>query len=88
MLAVRRDQPVKRTQIYLTDKQLAVLRSLSRNTGLTQSELIRQAIDQFVRNHRPGERKLLLRAARGLWRERTELPDFTALRRGWDRTGL
>jgi hypothetical protein len=85
---MRRGQPVNRTQIYLTDKQLAALRSLSRNTGLTQSELIRQAVDRFVDKHRPGDRKVLMRAAKGLWRERTDLPDFTALRREWDRTGL
>jgi predicted transcriptional regulator len=76
-----------RTQIYLTEEEQAALRSLSRKTGRTQSELIRQAIDSFLAEENEFDRSVLLSQARGLWKDRSDLPDFQALRREWDRTG-
>ena len=78
---------MNRTQIYLTEEEIAALKTLSRRTGLNQSELIRKAVDQFIDKHSAARRKDLLTAARGLWKDRRDLPDFTALRREWDRTG-
>jgi predicted transcriptional regulator len=75
-----------RTQIYLTEEEQAALRSLSRKTGRTQSELIRQAIDSFLAEENEFDRSVLLSQARGLWKDRSDLPDFQALRREWDRT--
>ncbi len=74
-----------RTQIYLTDAEQKGLRALSRRTGLTQSEIIRQAIDSFLSGEQETDRAALLRQARGLWRDRDDLPDFRALRREFDR---
>lgn len=74
-----------RTQIYLTDAEQKGLRALSRRTGMTQSELIRQAIDSFLSGEQEPDRTALLRQARGLWRDRDDLPDFGALRREFDR---
>jgi len=75
-----------RTQIYLTEEEQTALRSLSRKTGLSQSELIRQAIDSFLGEKNELDRSALLSQARGLWKDRSDLPDFQALRREWDRT--
>ncbi len=75
------------TQIYLTEEEIAALKALSRRTGLNQSELIRKAVDQFIDKHSAARRKGLLTVARGLWKDRRDLPDFEALRREWDRTG-
>lgn len=74
-----------RTQIYLTEDEQQALRVLSRRTGKTQSELIRQAVDQMLEQHQVHDRTSMLRQARGLWSGREDLPDFALLRREWDR---
>ncbi len=74
-----------RIQIYLTETEQNGLRALSRQTGMSRSELIRQAIDAFLSGEQELDRTALLRQARGLWLERDDLPDFSALRRELDR---
>ena len=74
-----------RTQIYLTAREKAALEAMSRSTGKTQSELIRDAIDAMISSPGLDERRGLLAAGRGLWANRTDLPDFGALRRELDR---
>jgi Ribbon-helix-helix protein, copG family len=73
-----------RTQIYLTENEKATLESISKETGKTQSELIRTAIERFIGDFEPRDRLSLLRQARGIWRDRTDLPDFQELRRELD----
>lgn len=75
-----------RTQIYLTESERIALQSMAAQTGRTQSELIREAIDQFIGLHQGGDRTKLLEKGRGLWQDRTDLPDFGALRGELDRT--
>jgi hypothetical protein len=74
-----------RTQIYLTEKERDALRDLARQTGKKQSELIRRAIDDFIGKHQPRDRRAALEQARGMWKDRDDLPDFEALRREFDR---
>ena len=76
-----------RTQIYLTETQQKILRRLASQTGRKQSELIREAIDRYVGSTASGEYQDRLRRGAGLWRERTDLPDFGAVRREFDRDG-
>jgi predicted transcriptional regulator len=74
-----------RIQIYLTEAERDALRDLARQTGKKQSELIRRAIDDFLDRHKPKDRRAMLQQARGMWKDRDDLPDFDALRKELDR---
>lgn len=76
-----------RTQIYLNQTEKQALEDLSRQTGKSQSALIRQAIDDLIGKHQPARRLQALQEARGMWQGRTDLPDFHRLRREMDRFG-
>ena len=75
-----------RTQIYLTERQHDELAAIAGHTGKGQSELIREAIDRYIEATSFDRREASLREAAGLWRERTDLPDYEALRSDWDRS--
>lgn len=74
-----------RTQIYLTDQQRAELSAISKTLGKKQSELIREAIDRYIDQASDKWRKSVLQEAAGIWKDRTDLPDFTKIRIEWDR---
>ena len=73
-----------RTQIYLSEAERQGLQALALRSGRSQSALIREAIDAFLQQ--PQGRLGRLRQARGLWAERTDLPDWSALRGELDRS--
>ncbi len=75
-----------RTQIYLTENERTALRSISTNIGKKQSELIRDAIDYWIDQLSEARRKRILDRTAGMWKERTDLPNFGKLRKDWDRT--
>lgn len=72
-----------RTQIYLTVIERRALAELSRRTGRTRSDLIREAVDKALKG--AGPQLALLRRGRGLWADREDLPEFMAIRREMDR---
>ena len=74
-----------RTQIYLTKREHERLRRLAVRTGRSQSELIRAAVDQWLEQQSREGRHQVLKEVAGIWRGRTDLPDFAALRREADR---
>lgn len=76
-----------RTQIYLTDEEQKHLMSMSKQTGRSQSDLIREAIDHYVAKKDGKTRMEFLKKGEGLWKNRKDLPDFKALRKEFDRQG-
>ncbi len=75
-----------RTQIYLTEEEREGLDDIARSTGKKQSELIREAVDYFLDLKKGNRRASILDDAAGMWKERTDLPDFDLTRRSWDRS--
>lgn len=72
-----------RTQIYLTSAEAQGVARIAANTGRKQSEVIREAIDQYLLRLGPQDRLSRLREARGIWSDREiELKD---LREDFDR---
>ncbi len=75
-----------RTQIYLTEHQRNELATIAKSFGKKKSELIREAIDQLIEQTGKNHREIVLRKAAGIWKDRTDLPDFKSIRAEWDRT--
>ncbi len=72
-----------RTQIYLTSAEAQGVARIAANTGRKQSEVIREAIDQYLLRLGPQDRLSRLREARGIWSDQEiELKD---LREDFDR---
>jgi hypothetical protein len=40
---------MKRKQFYLTEKQIALLESIARKSGLSVAELLRRIIDEYLK---------------------------------------
>ncbi|HOU15552.1 MAG TPA: ribbon-helix-helix domain-containing protein [Anaerolineae bacterium] len=75
---------MNRTQIYLTEEEQNALRAIANMRETTQSEVIREAIDQYIVKHQQVYRVQMLREARGIWAVRDDI-NATALRAEWDR---
>ena len=74
-----------RTQIYLTERQRTELTTISKILGKKQSELIREAVDRLIDQAGNSRREVVLREAAGIWKDRTDLPNFKKIRTEWDR---
>ena len=72
-----------RTQIYLTEAEQRALRSLASKRKKAQSELIRQAVDEFISRSQPDHRREIREGAFGIWKNRADIPDIRAMRRAW-----
>ncbi len=75
-----------RTQIYLTEEERTGLSALVEATGKKQAQLIREAIDRLLDTVSERRRASVLNSAAGMWRNRSDLPDFKATRQSWDRS--
>ncbi|HLF67420.1 MAG TPA: CopG family transcriptional regulator [Gammaproteobacteria bacterium] len=76
-----------RTQVYLTALEQQQLTVLAEQNGIPKSEMIREAIDAFLQAKfaEKQDKMKAIRAAAGMWAERDDLPDFTAIREEMDR---
>ncbi|MEJ2701819.1 MAG: ribbon-helix-helix domain-containing protein [Sedimentisphaerales bacterium] len=71
-----------KTQIYITENQRDELAAIAKTSGKKQSELIREAVDLLIDQAGSDRRDLVLRKTAGMWKDRTDLPDFKAIRTG------
>jgi hypothetical protein len=56
---------VKKTSVYLTEREVARLAWLAEQQGLSQAEVIRQAIDAYVPDHSDDRDFRLIGSGRG-----------------------
>jgi predicted transcriptional regulator len=73
-----------RTQIYLTEEEHSGISELAKSTSRSQSELIRQAIDEYLTRKKPEDKLAKIRQAKGIWKNRTDL-DLSEIRAHFDR---
>jgi predicted transcriptional regulator len=72
-------------QVDLTEQVSQELQAIARRTGKTPEELIREAIDDLIMQFQQEERRSRLRQARGMWKDRQDLPSPEQLRGELDR---
>lgn len=74
-----------RTQVYLTEEEKKGLESAAALKGVSQSNLIRQAVDDLLARTGNINKDEILDEIAGIWSKRKELPDIRDLRTGWRR---
>lgn len=72
-------------EINLTEQERSALQDISRRTGKTEGELIREAVNHLIAEFQDTDRRVFLQRARGIWKERHDLPALKDLRREWNR---
>jgi hypothetical protein len=71
--------------LQLTEQEQTALETMAQHLGKTPDELVHDAVKQLIAQFRSEDRLSLLRQARGMWKDRTDLPSLPDLRREWDR---
>lgn len=66
--------------ILLTDSEYQLLHAMSESTGRSENELLHEALDLLKVQVDLEGRRSLLQSARGMWRDRDDLPSLTDLR--------
>jgi len=74
-----------RTQIYLTEEEKIALQSLASQSGKKESELIREAIDNYITIYSQDRRDRVMDKVAGLWKDRDDIPELESLRKSWER---
>ena len=73
-----------RTQIYITEEEQEALEKLSKERNTTKSNIIREAIDQYVAEKKSQKKKSIMDFA-GIWKDKKDIPDVKELREDWER---
>jgi hypothetical protein len=71
--------------LHLTEQEQTALETIAQRIGKTPDEVVHDAVKQLIAQFQSEDRLGLLRQARGMWKDRTDLPALTDLRREWDR---
>jgi predicted transcriptional regulator len=73
------------TSIILTEQEETALQQIARQTGRSESDLVREAVAQYIQQFQVSNRRHLLQQARGMWHDRIDLPSLESLRQEFDR---
>ena len=76
-----------RTQIYLTEEEKAGVEAVAASRGISQSDVIRLAVDDLLAGQGVKDKTALIDRIAGVWAGREDLPDVRQLRAGWKRGG-
>jgi hypothetical protein len=71
--------------LHLTGQEQTVLEAMAQRLGKTPDEIVHDAVKQLIAQFQSEDRLSLLRQARGMWKDRADLPSQPDLRREWDR---
>lgn len=75
------------TALFSLDRTLSDrLDTLSRETGQSPEDIVREALELVADRHRLARRRERFARAAGIWKDRDDLPDFERMRREFDRT--
>jgi predicted DNA-binding protein len=74
------------TQLQLSDEEHRILQSISRRLGKTEEELVHEVVVRFL-DEQKEDWRVKLRQARGMWKDRDDLPDLRELREEFNRYG-
>ncbi len=74
-----------RTQIYLEETVSRLIRTIAHQSGKKTSEIIREAVDRYLALYQTNDYLSRLQSAKGMWKDRDDLPDIENLRREWDK---
>lgn len=67
--------------IKLSDQNHQELDQIARLTGMSEDQLVREAVDQFITKFHNGDRISSMRRAKGIWKDRQDMPALEDLRR-------
>jgi hypothetical protein len=70
-----------RTQIYLSEPEKKGIEKLARASSRTQSELIREAIGDYLQRHTLASKRKALREAAGIWKDYPQIGESLAAAR-------
>jgi Arc/MetJ-type ribon-helix-helix transcriptional regulator len=71
--------------ISLSEQTHQTIQRLVDVTGIPAEEVVREAVEEFEAKFNLETRRQALQHARGIWKDRDDLPDFLRLREEWDR---
>ena len=73
------------TKISLTEQNQQALIEISQITGKSQQELITSAIEDLIKNYQQKKRLDLMQQAKGIWKDREDIPNLEELRKEFNR---
>lgn len=68
-------------ELKISEQSRRALNQLARVTGKSEDDLVNEAVEQYVAKFPNGDRLTALRAAKGIWQDRNDLPSLDTLRR-------
>lgn len=73
---------MKRTQLYLDEEMAKTLAALSRQTGRTVSDLVRESLKERYMSGKELDKGSLARQIGGIWSKRKDIGDIDSFIRG------